>query len=184
MSDRGIGGWLESVLDELAFTAGFPLFEEHKCRRLRSSRLRLDRGVAPDLKRPLRSGALGLELYKSGMVDTLKVAREASAASRFAIISASDTCADILATSAAGSHGFISKHQSDTEFLPRSTTFCPGRIDVPCSSQTLWLPLAKATRGAALFLSTEADLSKPTKRQREALELLARGMSNRRSPVR
>ncbi|MGA7453675.1 MAG: response regulator transcription factor, partial [Rhodoplanes sp.] len=34
-------------------------------------------------------------------------------------------------------------------------------------------------RGTAPFLSTEADLSKLTKRQREVLQLLARGMSNK-----
>ncbi|MFY9827454.1 MAG: response regulator, partial [Rhodoplanes sp.] len=76
---------------------------------------------------------LGLDLSNSEMVDTLKVAREASAATRFAIISASDTRADILATLAAGLHGFISKHQSDTEILTAINDILSGRIYVPCS---------------------------------------------------
>ncbi len=78
---------------------------------------------------------LGLDLYNSEMVDTLKVAREASAATRFAIISASDTRADILATLAAGLHGFISKHQSDTEILAAINDILSGRIYAPCLLQ-------------------------------------------------
>jgi len=74
---------------------------------------------------------LGLDLSNSEMVDTLKVAREASAATRFAIISASDTRADILATLAAGLHGFISKHQSDTEILAAINDILSGRVYVP-----------------------------------------------------
>jgi DNA-binding NarL/FixJ family response regulator len=39
--------------------------------------------------------------------------------------------------------------------------------------------VSQGDRGAAPLLSTEADLSKLTKRQREVLQLLARGMSNK-----
>ena len=39
--------------------------------------------------------------------------------------------------------------------------------------------VSQGDRGAAPILSTEADLSKLTKRQREVLQLLARGMSNK-----
>ena len=45
----------------------------------------------------------GLEQF-----DSLKAAREVSPSTRFTIVSASDTRADILATLAAGFHGFIS----------------------------------------------------------------------------
>ena len=125
---------------------------------------------------------LGLDLSNSETVDMLKVAREASAATRFAIISASDTRADILATLAAGSHGFISKHQSDADILDAIAHLLSGRIYVPRSLAEAGDREASASRGdtgAAPLLSTEADLSKLTKRQREVLQLLARGMSNK-----
>ena len=96
---------------------------------------------------------LGLDLYNSEMVDTLKVAREASAATRFAIISASDRRADILATLAAGLHGFISKHQSDTEILTAINDIISGRIYVPCS-------LADA--GDSETSVSQGDRGKPT----------------------
>jgi DNA-binding NarL/FixJ family response regulator len=121
---------------------------------------------------------LGLDLSTSETVDTLKIVREASAATRFAITSASVTRRNILATLAAGLHGFISKHQSDTEILAAINDILSGRIYVPRS-------LAEADDGeasdreAAASLSTEPDLSKLTKRQREVLQLLARGMSNK-----
>ena len=125
---------------------------------------------------------LGLDLSNSETVDMLKVAREASAATRFAIISASDTRADIVAALAAGSHGFISKHQSDADILDAIAHLLSGRIYVPRSLAEAGDREASASRGdtgAAPLLSTEADLSKLTKRQREVLQLLARGMSNK-----
>ena len=120
---------------------------------------------------------LGLDLSNSETVDMLKVAREASAATRFAIISASDTRGDILATLAAGLHGFISKHQSDAEILGAIDDILSGRTYVPCSLAEA--SVSQGDREATPFRSTEADLSKLTKRQREVLQLLVRGMSNK-----
>jgi DNA-binding NarL/FixJ family response regulator len=57
---------------------------------------------------------LGLELSSFGQLNTLKAAREASPATRFAIISAADTRAAILASLAAGFHGFISRVFTDS----------------------------------------------------------------------
>ena len=86
----------------------------------------------------IRSGTfdlvlVGVDLSSFGPLDSLKAAREASPATRFAIISASDTRADILASLAAGFHGFISKHQSDTDILTAITDILSGRIYVPSS---------------------------------------------------
>ena len=127
----------------------------------------------------IRNGAFDLVLVG---VDLSSFGREASPATRFAIISASDTRADILASLAAGFHGFISKHQSDTDILAAITDILSGRIYVPWS-------LAQAGDGGVLggrfrgealaTLSTEADLFKLTKRQREVLSLLVRGKSNK-----
>ena len=134
----------------------------------------------------IRAGVFDLVLVGTGRpslgpLDLPKLAREASPATRFAIISASDTRADILATLAAGFHGFISKHQSDTDILTAITDILSGRIYVPRS-------LAEAGDGDPLngrfsdeelpARSTEAIL-KLTKRQSEVLSLLARGRSNK-----
>jgi DNA-binding NarL/FixJ family response regulator len=134
----------------------------------------------------IRNGAfdlvlIGVALSSIGL-DSLKAARETSPATRFAIISASDTRADILASLAAGFHGFISKHQSDADIVAAITDMMSGRIYVPGS-------LAEAGNGDTLggrfsgealpTLSTRADLLKLTKRQREVLLLLARGKSNK-----
>jgi DNA-binding NarL/FixJ family response regulator len=124
---------------------------------------------------------IGVALSSIGL-DSLKAARETSPATRFAIISASDTRADILASLAAGFHGFISKHQSDADIIAAITDMMSGRIYVPGS-------LAEAGNGDTLggrfsgealpTLSTRADVLKLTKRQREVLLLLARGKSNK-----
>jgi DNA-binding NarL/FixJ family response regulator len=112
----------------------------------------------------------------------LKAAREASPSTQFAIISALDTREDILTTLAAGLHGFISKHQSDADILDAITYLLSGRTYVPRSLVEAGddeASVSQGDRGAAPILSTEADLSKLTKRQREVLQLLARGMSNK-----
>jgi DNA-binding NarL/FixJ family response regulator len=136
----------------------------------------------------IRASAFDLVLVgtdRSGLeqFDSLKAAREAlPPTTRFAIVSASDTRADILASLAAGFHGFISKRQSDTDILSAIADILSGRIYVPES-------LAEAGEGNFLSsrsyretsptLSTEADVLKLTKRQREVLALLARGLSNK-----
>jgi DNA-binding NarL/FixJ family response regulator len=125
---------------------------------------------------------VGLGRSSSAALDSLKAVRETSPATRFAVVSNSDARADILATLAAGFHGFISKRHSDTEILAAVTSILAGRIYVPRSLMEAGDREASASRGdpgAAPLLSTEADLSKLTKRQREVLQLLARGMSNK-----
>ncbi len=124
---------------------------------------------------------LGVNL-PSLLLGFLKAAREASPSTQFAIISALDTRAAILATLAAGLHGFISKHQSDADILDAITYLLSGRTYVPRSLVEAGDDEASVSQGyrrAAPLLSTEADLSKLTKRQREVLQLLARGMSNK-----
>lgn len=135
----------------------------------------------------IRSGAFDLVLVGTGLsdcqpLDFLKAACEASPATRFAVVSSSDMRADILASLAAGFHGFISRHRSDTEILAAITGILSGRIYVPSS-------LAAAGGDDALgrlngeVLPTlsppEADVFKLTKRQREVLLLLAGGKSNK-----
>jgi DNA-binding NarL/FixJ family response regulator len=114
--------------------------------------------------------------------DSLKAARQISPSTRFAIVSASDARADILATLAAGFHGFISKRQSDTEILAAVMSILAGQIYVPASFAKIGSGdvLSSQIDGEALpALSTEADVLKLTKRQREVLKLLAGGLSNK-----
>jgi DNA-binding NarL/FixJ family response regulator len=118
----------------------------------------------------------------SAALDSLKATREALPATRVAIVSYSDTRADILASLAAGFHGFISKRQSDTEILAAVTDILAGRIYIPASFATIGsgdVPGKQFDGEALSALSTEADVLKLTKRQREVLALLARGLSNK-----
>ena len=79
---------------------------------------------------------------------------------------------------AAGFHGFISKHQSDTDILAAITDILSGRIYVPSSLASSLAEVGNEIRHATLpTLST--DVLKLTKRQREVLSLLARGKSNK-----
>ena len=136
-----------------------------------------ERSIGPNSRRRVRFDARGHG------PSPLRIARlpEVGArgpGTRFAVISASDTRADILATLAAGFHGFISKHQSDTDILFAITEILSGRIYVPGS-------LAEAGDGNSLNgQASGKELPTPataflrlTKRQREVLSLLARGKS-------
>ena len=135
----------------------------------------------------IRHSTIDLVLVGTGRsslaaLDSLKAAREISPATRFAVVSASDNRADILATLAAGFHGFLSKRQSDTEILAAVTSILAGIIYVPASFAKIGGGYAfsgQSDREKLPALSTEADVLKLTKRQREVLALLARGLSNK-----
>jgi DNA-binding NarL/FixJ family response regulator len=135
----------------------------------------------------IRNSTIDLVLVGTGRstlaaLDFLKAGREASPATRFAVVSTSDTRADILATLAAGFHGFISKGQTDTEIILAVTSILAGTIYVPASFAKVDGGNAlgsQSDRGAMPALSTEADVLRLTKRQREVLTLLARGLSNK-----
>jgi DNA-binding NarL/FixJ family response regulator len=134
----------------------------------------------------IRASAFDLALVgtdRSGVeqFDFLKAAREASPTTRFAIISASDTRADIRATVAVGFHGFISKDQSDTEILAAVRSILDGQIYIPASfaKKEDDVLAGRVDREGSSTLRMAADVSKLTKRQREVLTLLAQGLSNK-----
>jgi DNA-binding NarL/FixJ family response regulator len=109
------------------------------------------------------------------------IGASAASQSRWAIISAADSRSDILASLAAGFHGFISKYQSDEELLEAINDLLSGRIYVPSSlaerggRDSLITPL----KGDAPVTSVNAAPLSLSGRQREVLFLLARGMSNK-----
>ena len=125
---------------------------------------------------------LGVDRSNSGTVDTLTTAREASPATRFAIVSASDTRTDILDSLAAGFHGYISKRQPDADILAAISDILSGRIYVPLSvaeAEDVGALGGCSGREVSSTPTIEALIPKLTKRQREVLSLLARGMSNK-----
>ena len=120
IKSRGIASrWRYLVLDEHS------VYRTGLCHFLRSELPHAELIEASNLPQALdhiRNSTIDLVLVGTGRsslaaLDSFKAAREASPATRFAVASTSETRADILATLAAGFHGFISKHQSDTEIL-------------------------------------------------------------------
>jgi DNA-binding NarL/FixJ family response regulator len=100
---------------------------------------------------------------------------------RWAVISATDSRSDILASLAAGFHGFISKHQSEEELLGAINDLLSGRIYVPSSLAERGGGDSHVTplKGDPLVTSINATPLSLSDRQRDVLCLLARGMSNK-----
>lgn len=114
-------------------------------------------------------------------LNALKTWKEIYTASRFAIVSAFDSREQILASLAAGFHGFISKHQSDDEIVCAINDLLSGRIYVPWSLMEANAPVLLSCEpgGAPPTILTRDDVAKLTPRQREVLFLLAGGASNK-----
>jgi DNA-binding NarL/FixJ family response regulator len=125
---------------------------------------------------------VGIDRFNSESLDCLKSARQAAPTTRFALMSASDTRNDILASLSAGFHGFISKQQSDSEILAAINDILSGRIYVPTSLAEEADAGAPNRRFGGEVLPEaliEGDVLKLTKRQREILSLITRGRSNK-----
>jgi DNA-binding NarL/FixJ family response regulator len=118
----------------------------------------------------------------------LREAHERSPTTRFAVMSTSNTRADVLNCLSAGFHGFVYKLQSDEEFLAAINDLLSGRIYVP-----RWLADGEDRRPAVPplvnlegppFVNLELDIHRLTPRQYEVLSLLATGMSNKEISLR
>jgi DNA-binding NarL/FixJ family response regulator len=101
---------------------------------------------------------------------------------RFAIISASGAIKDILRALEMGLHGYISKHQSDTEIIAAINDILSGRIYVPpmiaarkpeCASPDTHIVNEDSISASRI------EFHKLTARQRDVLNLLAEGRSNK-----
>jgi DNA-binding NarL/FixJ family response regulator len=96
---------------------------------------------------------------------------------RFAVISASNTRAEVLNCLSAGFHGFMDKQQSDDDILAAINDLLSGRIYVP--------PWVADHNDDSPELPVSIDMQGPgpmahlTPRQNEVLVLLSRGLSNK-----
>ena len=102
---------------------------------------------------------------------------ELSPATRFAVMSTSNTRADVLTCLSAGFHGFVNKLQSAEEILAAVNDLLSGRIYVP-----RWLADGDDSRAdveAHSWKASPVDMFRLTPRQNEVLTLLAQGMSNK-----
>lgn len=96
-------------------------------------------------------------------------------ATRIAVMSTSNTRADVLKCLSAGFHGFVPKLQSDEELLSAIGDLLSGRIYVP-----RWLAGDDiAQPEPAPIVNFDLDALRLTRRQNEILPLLAQGMSNK-----
>ncbi|MCZ8315571.1 response regulator transcription factor, partial [Phreatobacter sp.] len=89
-----------------------------------------------------------------------------------AVVSGSDSRTDVLAALAAGVNGFVPKGLRDDDLVAALRTILAGAIYVPAT-------LAQSTGPAAEPVSPGIDLARLTPRQREVLDLLVEGRSNK-----
>jgi DNA-binding NarL/FixJ family response regulator len=116
------------------------------------------------------SGSLSYRLF-----DLLKEVHELSPTTRFAVMSASNTRADVLNCLSAGFHGFVHKLQPDEELLTAINDLLSGRIYVP-----RWIADGDDDRPEVPpSINTRVESLKLTRRQNEILPLIAQGMSNK-----
>jgi DNA-binding NarL/FixJ family response regulator len=96
-------------------------------------------------------------------------------ATRVAVMSTSNTRADVLRCLSAGFHGFVPKLQSDEELLSAIGDLLSGRIYVPrwLADDDIDKPETPET------VSFDLEALRLTRRQNEILPLLAQGMSNK-----
>ena len=109
------------------------------------------------------------------LLDLLREVHELHPMTRFAVMSASNTRADVLNCLSAGFHGFVYKLQADEELLTAINDLLSGRIYVP-----KWLADGDDDRAERPpSINTQVELPRLTRRQNEILPLIAQGMSNK-----
>ena len=109
------------------------------------------------------------------LLDLLKEFHELHPTTRFAVMSSSNTRANVLNCLSAGFHGFVHKLQSDEELLTAINDLLSGRIYVP-----RWIAdRDDETPELSPSIGTAVQTLRLTPRQHEILPLIAQGMSNK-----
>lgn len=126
-------------------------------------------GLAPDM--------VILDLNMAGMngIQTLKALREAGCTARITIYTVSDNHDDLSRALRAGADGYLLKDMEPESLLDALREIIEGQLTV---SSQLTSAMARALR-----YNTETpsiDLSMLTERERQILELIAEGQSNKR----
>jgi len=127
-----------------------------------------------------------LDLNMPGLFDQEVLGEVLSAYpdTRFVIVSADDSRAEILKALSIGLHGYIVKSQKDEEVVLAVKEILAGRIYVPAllsrtsAGQAPYVP-PPSQRYQARPRAGVGDFSKLTSRQKEVLELMAEGYSNK-----
>ncbi|MEH2523512.1 MULTISPECIES: response regulator transcription factor [unclassified Bradyrhizobium] len=113
------------------------------------------------------------------LLDLLKEAHELYPGTRFAVMSASNTRADVLNCLSVGFHGFIYKLQSDEGFLSAIKDLLSGRIYVPG-----WIADGDGdTPEIPSSVNPRMQMPQLTPRQKEILPMIAQGMSTKEIAV-
>jgi DNA-binding NarL/FixJ family response regulator len=135
---------------------------------------------APDLHSFADSRCFDLILIDSGslscaVLDLLKKIHARYPTTHFAVMSSSNTRADVLNCLSGGFHGFVHKLQSDEELVTAINDLLSGRIYVP-----RWIAdCDEETPKLAPSINIAVQTLKLTRRQHEILPLIAQGMSNK-----
>jgi len=110
------------------------------------------------------------------LLDFLKEVHELNPTTRFAVMSNSNTRADVLNCLSAGFHGFVHKFQSDEELLTAVNDLLSGRIYVP-----RWMADrdGETPELAPSIIPAAVQTFRLTPRQHQILPLIAQGMSNK-----
>ena len=124
---------------------------------------------------------IDFEISRFQLFESLRRASDSSSSTRWAVISATDTRTNILASLTAGFRGFISKSQSEDQVVNAINDLLTGRIYVPSSlaENDIGDDSTPSLNGDAPVIFGESECLMLSARQQEVLHLLARGMSNK-----
>jgi DNA-binding NarL/FixJ family response regulator len=138
--------------------------------------------VLAHLEQPTKVDLVLVDLHMNGQLSLsiLSALRDSYPDTAFVIISTSEARSDILHALDAGLHGFISKAQSDGEIMSAICDVLSGRIYVPrlLLNTRAFGSEDNSVSGQSVRHQTIEPL-KLTMRQRDVLDLLAEGLSNK-----
>lgn len=121
------------------------------------------------------------EISRFQLFEPLRTASDSSSSTRWAVISATDTRTNILASLTAGFHGFISKGQPEDQVVNAINDLISGRIYIPASlaEKDISDDSTPSFDEDAPVILVDSEYLTLSARQQEVLHLLARGMSNK-----